>query len=83
MTECSTQLTFTKMVSRPVVVDFEGGAITSDGGAILLREVDERLGLTSRPAGRLSDGRDPEKVEHTRIEHLRQRGCQIACGYRK
>ena len=81
MTECSTQRTSPDMVSRPVVVDWEGGRITSDGGFVFLREVDERLELTSRLAGCLGDGRDPAKVHHQRIEQFRQRIYQIACGY--
>ena len=81
MTEWNTQLTFPDKVSRSDVVDFEGGRIMSDGGVVFLRAMDERLALTSRRAGCLSDGRDPDKVEHTRVEQLRQRFYQICCGY--
>ncbi len=81
MTDCSTQLVFSETVCRPVVVDFEGGNLTSDAGTLLLRQVDERLGLTAGLAACLVDLRDPEKVEHLRIEQVRQRVYQIAMGY--
>lgn len=81
MTHCNTQLTFSNIVSKPLVVDFEGGNITSDAGAIFLRQVDERLRLTERLAACLVDRRDPLRVEHPRIEQVRQRVYQIACGY--
>ena len=46
MTECSTErLDFTPLGRRQVVADFLGGRLTTDGGALLLREVDRRIGL--------------------------------------
>lgn len=48
---------------------------------MLLRQVDERLGLCARLAQRLVDRRDPRRVEHSRLEQLRQRVFQIAMGY--
>lgn len=81
MTECSTQLTLGGIVAKPVVVDFRGGNLTSDAGVVWLRRVDERLRLTARLAGCLVDLRDPDRVEHPRIEQVRQRVYQIAAGY--
>jgi len=49
-------------------------------GALLLRETDERLGLTARLAGCLTDRRDPGRVSHGMLSLLRQRIYQIACG---
>ena len=50
MTECiSTKLSFSSLKRQEIVGDFCGGRLTSDGGALLLREVDRRLGLTIRP----------------------------------
>ncbi len=50
MTHCNTQLHLNELLSKPVVIDFDGGNITSDSGVLFLRQVDERLGLTERLA---------------------------------
>jgi Transposase DDE domain group 1 len=42
---------------------FEGGNVSSDGGLVLLRQVDRWIGLTETLAQRLPDGRDPDKIE--------------------
>jgi hypothetical protein len=81
MTECSTEVTLFPLPKKPVVVRNNGGAITSDAGVVLLREIDERLGLTQRLAACMSDRRDQQKVKHTVLEMLRQRIYGIACGY--
>ena len=58
MTKCTTRpIHFTSCKSRLVQADFTGGDITSDGGAVLLREMDRRLKLTSSIARYLSDNR--------------------------
>jgi hypothetical protein len=67
--------------SVPVQLTADAPQISSDGGALLLRQVDERLGLTSRLAVHLPDERDPARVIHSRQEQLRQRVYQIALGY--
>ena len=81
MAECSRQMSFSHLEKTPVVVDFDGGAITGDAGAVFLREVDEKLGLSANLAACLLDRRDQTKVRHHRIEQVRQRVYQIACGY--
>jgi hypothetical protein len=58
-----------------------GGALTSDAGVLLLRQLDERLGLTRRLARCLVDRREPGKVRHDVLLLLRQRIYQIALGY--
>jgi hypothetical protein len=63
------------------VVRADGGALTSDAGVLLLREIDERLGLTRRLAGCVIDRRERGKVRHEVLALLRQRIYQIACGY--
>lgn len=55
--------------------------ITSDAGALLLREVDHRLGLTADLAGALIDPRDPDHVRYTQVELLRQHVYAVALGY--
>jgi hypothetical protein len=65
----------------PVVVTFDAPESSSDGGALLLRHVDDRIGLSHRLAGLVPDPRSPKKVLHSRQEQLRQRIYQIALGY--
>lgn len=66
---------------RPLVVTCDAPQTSSDGGALLLRQVDERLGLTQRLAALLDDDRDPRRRKHERLEQVRQRVYQIALGY--
>src|SRR4029079_15464390 len=65
----------------PITVAFDAPHISSDGGALLRRQVDDRLGLSERLAALFPDARDPRKVKHDRREQLRQRLYQIALGY--
>ena len=64
-----------------LALDFEGGEITGEAGLILLREFDQRLGLTAGLNGLLVDQRDNRYVAHPALELLRQRIYQIAAGY--
>src|SRR5215469_6213617 len=82
MTEC-TQSSFGFEVCgrREIVARFDGGTISSDGGALLLRETDRRLNLLPRVAECFLDGRDPERVEHTVEEMVSQRVYGLALGY--
>ena len=82
MTEC-TQSTFEfqGLGRRQVTADFSGGFLSSDGGGLLLREVEGKLGLVRRLADCFVDGRDQRFVEH-RLEHLiGQRLFGVALGY--
>ena len=82
MTKCvlpSTPLPAFK--GRKVEVNFEGGDITSDGGIILLQQMDRKLGLTEKIAGRLCDPRDPSRVKHDQLSMVRQRLYGLALGY--
>jgi len=80
MTECS-QLGFGFLGRREVVGRFDGGRVSSDGGLLLLREVDRRFGVTEAVAGVLRDRRQPGKVRQSLHDLVRQRVYQIACGY--
>ena len=61
-TQCNPdQLEFHGLGRREVVGRFDGGRLTSDGGGLLLREVDRRIGLLDRVASCFTDYRDPPK----------------------
>ena len=80
-TDCMPQVTFEfQGLRQPVVARFDQTHASSDGGAVLLKAVDERLGLRQRLAASLTDGRQPCKVQHELIELVEQRVYGIACG---
>jgi hypothetical protein len=66
---------------RQIVAEFTGGQITSDGGVMLLGEVDRRRRVVERFADCFEDHRDPDRVEHSVEELLRQRLYALALGY--
>ena len=66
---------------KKVTAGFDGGLISSDGGVVLLREAERRLGLADILAGSMRDRRDPASVVHTLPAMLRFRMFAIACGY--
>ena len=66
---------------KKVTADFEGGLISSDGGLVLLRGAERRLGLSETLAGCIREWRDPERVVHVLPGMLRFRMFAIACGY--
>lgn len=72
---------FPGIFERPVVAKFDQSQGSSDGGAILLKAADQRLGLTEALAACLEDERQPEKIRHEMHELLTQRIMAIACGY--
>jgi len=81
-TECTPeQLEFQTLGGRKVQGAFDGGHISSDGGVLLLREVDLRLGVTERLAGCFTDYRRKEFIEHDVLALLRQRIYALALGY--
>jgi Transposase DDE domain group 1 len=67
--------------SKPIVARFDQPHASSDGGAVLLKLVDDRLGLTWRLAGAIRGRRQPAKVAHPLRDLLRQRVFGLACGY--
>jgi len=81
-TECSPALfDFAPVEGRAVVAGFDGGAITSDAGALLLGATDRSIGLVRRFAACFTDARDPERVEHEITTLVGQRVFGIALGY--
>jgi hypothetical protein len=75
------QIGFPACRGRKVEAECSGGAVTSDGGALLPRQVDRRLGLTEAAARAVPDDRDPAKVVHSQLSLLRQRVYAIALGH--
>jgi hypothetical protein len=81
-TQCTQiEFEFGKHYRRRVTARFDGGTISSDGGAILLREVDRRMKLLDRLAACFRDHRDAERSEHSVGELVSQRVYGLALGY--
>ncbi len=82
VTECTaTQMEFQGLGRRRIQGAFDGGHISSDGGAVLLREVDVRLGITEKLAACFTDHRDADLIEHSVLDLVRQRVYGLALGY--
>jgi hypothetical protein len=75
------QLCFPPVAGHTVRADFEGGALSSDFGALLLREVDRQIGLTERLAAAIHAKRSQSYIDHPLRDLLAQRIYQIASGY--
>lgn len=72
---------FSTFFANPRVVQFDTPQQSSDGGAILLKEINDRLGLTARLAACLNEWRQVGKVEHDLPMPARRRCLGLACGY--
>lgn len=82
MTQCTqSRFGFEPHFRRAVVADFRGGTLTSDSGALLLRQVDRRLGLLRRLAACFDDFRSPWLTQHSVEQMLAQRIYGLALGY--
>jgi hypothetical protein len=82
MTECNqSSFGFKTWGKREIVTRFDGGTISSDGGAFLLRQTDKRLNLLPRLAECFLDGRNQEQIKHSILEMLSQRIYGLALGY--
>jgi hypothetical protein len=82
MTECNqSSFGFEACGKREIVARFDGGTISSDGGAFLLRQTDKRLNLLPRLAACFLDGRNQKLIDHTVLEMLSQRIYGLALGY--
>jgi hypothetical protein len=66
---------------KKLTVDFDGGTQSSDGGLLLLREAERKLGVCRRLAAAMPDRRDPERIRHAMFEMVMARAAAIACGY--
>ena len=72
---------FPPLKRRRIEAGFNGGDITSDGGVLLLRQVDQRLGLSAAVAGVLEDPRRQASCQHDGLSLVRQRLYALALGY--
>ncbi len=80
-TDCKDQpLLFQDLGARQVVADFSGGTLSTDGGALLLREVNQRLGVARALAQCFEDQRDRRFVDHSLEQLLTQRLEGLALG---
>ena len=78
MTVCSEEsLEFPALKSgstkRKIEFQFSGGEVTSDGGVLLLRDIDQKLGLTKEFSKHILDPRNPAFIQHSTLEMVRQR----------
>ena len=81
-TDCKQEpLLFQDLGSRKVLADFSGGTLSSDGGVLLVRQVDAGLGLTASLSQCFSDGRQAVYVDHTVQQLLAQRIYGLVLGY--
>jgi hypothetical protein len=78
-TDCIPQLSF--KFDKRVVAKFDAEHASSDGGAVLLKAIDDQLGVTATVAGCLRDRRQRGKVQHDVLELVRQRIFGLVCGY--
>ncbi|MEJ1338231.1 MAG: transposase [Candidatus Sedimenticola sp. (ex Thyasira tokunagai)] len=82
MANCNqTILEFPALKRRKVQAKFSGGEITSDGGALLLRQIDQRLGLMKAVDAVIPDPRNPDYITHSQLSLLRQRVYGLSLGY--
>ena len=82
MTQCMPSLfEFQDLGPRQVVAAFDGGKVTSDGGGLLLREVEQRFRFLEQFAGCFTDHRAPDLVEHSLLELVKQRVFGLCLGY--
>jgi len=81
-TQCNEQLfTFQSQNRREISATFDGGTITTDGGALLLRETERLTGIIAGFAKCFTDHRDPDLIEHTVEQLIAQRIYALALGY--
>jgi Transposase DDE domain group 1 len=82
MPKCTdAKIDFGRLGRRVIEADFSGGDLSSDGGLLLLRQVDQHLGLSRAAAAAIPDPRDPERITHALRDLLAQRLYGLCCGY--
>ena len=79
--KCPKGIGFSRVNGRRIQADFDGGDISTDGGLLLVEQVDRKLGLTGKVAKRLEDNRQAGKVRHESEAMLRQRVYGLSAGW--
>jgi len=77
----SHELTLSAAKHKPVSIDFHNAQVSSDGGLLVLREIENHLGVVATLANTIRDRRHSSYIDHSLYELLAQRIGQIACGY--
>ena len=77
----ASKITALDIGGKTILINFNGGFLSSDAGALLLREVEEQIGVIRRMAEVIPDSRDAAYITHSITDMLIQRVAQIACGY--
>ena len=75
------EMMFGRLGRRVIEANFDGGALSSDGGLMLLRQVDRRIGLSKAVAGALHDPRRQDMIVHEMRDLVAQRLYALCCGY--
>lgn len=82
MSKCTAdQMEFGRLGRRLIEANFEGGALSSDGGLMLLRQTDRKIGLSDAVAAALHDPRNPDFIVHQLRDLVAQRLYALCCGY--
>ena len=82
MPKCTAdQIEFGRLGRRVIEANFQGGAISSDGGVMLLRQMDRRMRLSAAIAAALNDPREPARIRHELRDLVAQRLYGLCCGY--
>lgn len=82
MTYCKQEtIEFPALKSKKIQADFSGGEITSDGGVLLLRQMDRQLGLLKAVDQVIPDPRNPKYIQHNQLSLLQQRVYGLCLGY--
>jgi hypothetical protein len=82
MTECNqSSFEFASHFQREVLARLDGGTISSDAGALLLRQVDQKTGIVRQFAACFEEHRRADRIEHSVSELVRQRIYGLALGY--
>ena len=77
----SEKFNFGRIGRKAIVANFDGGDLGSDGGLLLLKAIDEKIGLTRAAAQAVVDRRNPDLIEHPMQSLIAQRIYALCCGY--
>lgn len=81
MTECNRIFSISHVSGKKISLDFSGGDLSSDGGVLLLKEVENQYKYLSHFSSQISDPREQSKISHSQTQLLTQRVFQICAGY--